>query len=171
MQSSARDRYLETDVMTATPQKRQLMLIEGVIRSIEQVRGHWQADEDEEASRCLIRAQQIITELLAALDHQVDPELSRRVAALYLFVFRALVDANLHRDERKLDGALRVLEPQREAWQGVCKELESTAPLENEAAVASLSRQEPAQNSPAGTGPSADSPSADQPSVGFSMEA
>lgn len=171
MQSSVPESYLETEAMTATPQKRQLMLIEGAIRFIEQARRRWQADEDDQACECLVRAQKIVGELLAALDHQVDPDLTKQVAALYVFVFRTLVEANLHRDQQKLDDALRVLEPQREAWQGVCKELERTAPLENEAAVASLSRQEPAQKPPSGPDPSADSQSDDQPLGGFSMEA
>jgi hypothetical protein len=63
-----------------------------------------------------------MSELMAALDHRTAPNLTKRVAALYVFVFRALVDANLHRDEQTLDDALRVLEPQREAWQDVCEQ-------------------------------------------------
>ena len=125
MQSSARDSYLETEVTTATPQKQQLMLIEGTIRFIGRTRSHWRAGQDERAHECLVRAQQIVTELLAGLNHEVAPELTRRVAALYVFVFRSLVDAGLRRDEAKLDEALRVLEPQREAWHGVCQELKA----------------------------------------------
>jgi len=171
MQSSVPESYLETEAMTASPQKRQLMLIEGVIRFIEQARRRWQSNENDQACECLIRAQKIVAELLAAIDHQVAPELTKQVAALYVFVFRTLVEANLHRDPQKLDDALRVLEPQREAWQGVCKELDSAAPLENESAVASLSQQGHDQKPSSDTDPCADSQSDDQHSVGFSMEA
>jgi flagellar protein FliS len=171
MQSSVPDSYLETEVLTATPQKRQLMLIEGAIRFIERTRHHWRAEQSEDACECLIRAQKIVTELLAGLNHEVDPKLSKKVAALYVFVFRALVDASSHRDEAKLDEALRVLEPQREAWQGVCNELGATLPPENEAASASFRAQELFPPTATGPEPLPDSESPDEASAGFSMEA
>ncbi|MFH1264857.1 MAG: flagellar export chaperone FliS [Planctomycetota bacterium] len=168
---SPRDRYLETEVTTATPQKRQLMLIQGAIRFIERARAHWRAEEDEAAHECLVRVQQIVTEMLSSLNHEIAPELSKRVASLYLFVFRTLVDANLRRNEAKLDDALKVLEPQREAWQGVCKELESTTAQENQAAVASFSQQDSPLRAPSVPPPSVDAGMSGEPSTGFSIEA
>ncbi|MHC4401379.1 MAG: flagellar export chaperone FliS [Planctomycetota bacterium] len=138
MESNVRDRYIEADVMTATPQKRQLMLLEAAIRYIQRTRHHWRAEEDDQACESLIRSQSIVAELLAALDKQVDPDLTKRVAGLYLFVFRALIEANSRRDETKLDEALRVLEPQREAWEGVCRELGTALEEEAGARAASL---------------------------------
>jgi flagellar protein FliS len=171
MESSVPANYLETDVLTATPEKRQLMLIEAAIRFIQRTRHHWRAEQIEPACQCLVRAQQIMTELLSALNHQVDPELTGRVAAVYLFVFRRLVDANLERDEGKLDDALRVLEPQREAWEGVCRQRGSTLPAENEAAVASLGPQEPAPKAPPISGLLDDSANLGQAPTGLSLEA
>ena len=126
MQSSVPDSYLETEVMTATPQKRQLMLIEGAIRFIERTRGHWQAGKNDEACETLVRAQELVTELLSGLSSEVNPDLVRKVAGIYLFVFRKLVDAHPHRDEKKLDDALRVLEIERGTWREVCRELANT---------------------------------------------
>lgn len=126
MRSTARESYLVTEVMTATPQKLQLMLIEAAIRSTARVRRHWQAEENEEAVEALIHAQEIIGELLAGLNHEVLPELSKRVASVYLFVFRSLMEAGYARDETKLDAARRVLEIERETWRRVCEELGST---------------------------------------------
>ena len=171
MESPVRDTYLETEVLTAKPQKRQLMLIEALIRLIEQTRQQWRGGQNEKACESLARAQQIVTELLSALNHDVDPDLTKRVAALYLFVFRSLVDASLRRDEGKLDDALRVLEPQREAWQGVCGQRGGTAAGENEAAVASPSRQGPAPEPPPIAGPPADSEASGEPPTGLSLEA
>jgi len=171
MQMSPRDSYLETEVTTATPQKRQLMLIEAAIRFIERTRSHWGADENEEAHECLVRAQQIVTEMLSSLNHEIAPELTKRVASLYLFVFRTLVDANLGRNEAKLDDALKVLEPQREAWQDVCKELGGMLPSENQAAVASFSPRESPLRAPSVPPPSVDAGMSGEPSTGFSIEA
>jgi flagellar protein FliS len=169
MQPSVPDHYLETEVLTAPPQKRQLMLIDGAVRQIERTRHHWRAERNEAACESLIRAQQIVTELLASLNHDVDPRLSKRVAALYVFVFRCLVDAHGSRDEGKLDDALGVLQPQREAWQGVCDTLGTTLPLDGEAAALSTHGTPPKPH--AGLGPVPDLDRPEEASAGFSMEA
>jgi flagellar protein FliS len=173
VEPSADRSYLETEVMTATPQKRHLMLIEAVIRLIHRVRQHWHAEQDEEeqAGQCLDRAQQIITELMSALNHEIDADLTRRVGALYLFVLRRLVDANLHRDEGKLDDALGVLEPQREAWQGVCEKLGSATAAQSDELAASVGGEEPGRQPPPIPPLSADPASAGIPSAGLSLEA
>ena len=116
MQPSARDNYLVTEVMTATPQKLQLMLIEAAIRSVERTRQHWQAGEEEPACQSLIRAQEVIGELLGSLNAEVDSDLVKKVAAVYMFVFRSLMEANYDHDEEKLEGALKVLQVERETW-------------------------------------------------------
>jgi len=171
MQPSAPDSYLETEILTATPQKRQLLLLDGAIRFIERARHHLRTDQNAEFCECLIRAQRIVTELIASLDHAVAPKLTGKVASLYVFVFRALVDANLTRDETKLDDAVRVLQPQREAWEGVCRKLGATAPLENEAAAASLSDHDTPPRPHAGLDPSAEADGPDEAPAGFSLEA
>jgi flagellar biosynthetic protein FliS len=147
------------------------MLIDACVRFIEQARHHWRAGQHEAACECVIRAQKIVTELLAGLNHEIDPKLTRRVAALYVFVFRALVDASLHGDEAKLDDALRVLQPQREAWESVCKELGAATPLENQAAAASLSPREIPPKPHAGLETLGPSESPGDAAEGFFLEA
>ena len=127
MNRSAINSYVETEVMTATPQKLQSMLIEGAIRFVGRTRRLWQEGKNDEACDALVRAQHIVTQLLGALDDQIDPQLTRRVASIYLFVFRTLVDANLHRDPQKLDEVTRVLEIERETWRQICATLGTTA--------------------------------------------
>jgi len=123
MNLSARDNYLTTEVMTATPQKLQLMLIEAALRMGQQTIEHWKANEEEQAVDTLIRCQQIITELLCGLQPDQDSELVRRVASVYLFIFRSLSVAHLERSEQKVADAMSVLEIERETWQQVCAKL------------------------------------------------
>jgi len=123
MPSWARESYLTTEVMTATPQRLQLMLIDAAIRFTERARHQWKADENEEACESLIRAQEIVSHILGGLASSPDRPLARKVASVYLFVFRTLMEANVHRDEKKLDDALQVLETERETWRQVCERL------------------------------------------------
>jgi len=115
--------YLETEVMTAAPQKLQLMLIEAALRQSNATLEHWKAGNQEQAAETLIRAQQIITELLCSLNPEKDKDLTSKVAAVYLFIFRALQTAQAERSEVKLQEAISVLEIERETWQKVCEQL------------------------------------------------
>ncbi len=130
MESSARDGYLATEVLTAPPQKLQLMMIEGAIRFAAGTRQLWSQQRDHEACESLLRAQETVGQLLASIDREAEPQLTGRAAAVYMFIFRCLLDASLQRDQKKLDDAVRVLEVERETWRQVCEKLG----MQNEAA-------------------------------------
>ncbi len=168
MQPSARDNYLVTEVMTATPQKLQLMLIEAAIRSVERTRQHWQAGEEEQACESLVHAQEVIGELLGSLNAEVDSDLVKKVAAVYLFVFRSLMEANYDHDEEKLEGALKVLQVERETWRQVCQQLGSKRGPDDQTTAPSQAPAPPAPvSSPAPDMGMVD----DSTSSGFSLEA
>jgi flagellar protein FliS len=170
MPSSARENYLTTEVLTAPPQKLHLMLIEAAIRSAEQGRRHWQANQPDQASEALLHAQEILGEMLAGLNPQVDAALAKKVAAVYLFIYRALMDATLHHDEKKLDDALRVLAVERSTWRQVCEKLSSTKGAAGEAASISLSAEISRPAAPSIPDLSARSRLTDLPAGGFSLE-
>jgi len=125
MNNAARQHYLETQVLTATPQKLQLMLIEAAIREVQRVGQHWQHGENEQAYEASIRAQRIVTALLGGLNREETPDLTGKMADVYLYVFRSLVTANLKRDAQQLADVLRVLNIERETWHQVCQHAET----------------------------------------------
>lgn len=127
MEQPAHQSYLESQVLTATPQKLRLMLIEGAIRFGRQTLHHWEEDENEKALETIIRCRTIVSELLASV-HVDESELTKKVAGLYLFVFRQLTEAQLRRDSHLVGEALRVLEAERETWQLVCEQMPEAPP-------------------------------------------
>lgn len=128
MERSAHDTYLATEVMTASPPKLHLMLIEAAVRFAGRAKQLWGRQQDGEASDALHRAQEIAGELLAGLDREAHPELAAKAATVYMFVFRSLVEAGLQRDEAKLNDAIRVLEVERETWRQVCETMGAARP-------------------------------------------
>jgi flagellar protein FliS len=120
MQPSARDTYLETQVMTASPQKLRLMLIEGAIRFVNQTQHLWEQQRDEEALESSIRAREIVSELMTSLSGNAEP-LAKQILPLYVFIFRTITEAQLERSTPKLADALRVLGEERETWRQVCE--------------------------------------------------
>ncbi len=123
MQAAATGSYLATEVMTAPPQKLHLMLIEGAIRFAEKARQQRRAGEHEAACEALIRAQQIVAQILSGLNPAAAPTLVAKVAAVYVFAYRSLVEAGIARDETKLDGAIQALEAERTTWHQLCRKL------------------------------------------------
>jgi flagellar biosynthetic protein FliS len=162
--------YFETQVLTAPPQKLQLMMIEAAIRFGRLAAGHWEADEGDRACEALIRAQQIVTELVNGLNRDESPQLAKKMAAVYLFVFRSLTEACQQRDRVKLDDALRVLEIERETWREVCQRIGRDAGSENEAAVVLPSLSMTAGDT-AALPDTAVTPIAPDTTAGFSLEA
>jgi flagellar protein FliS len=123
MPNTTSDRYLITEVTTATPQKLQLMLIETAIRAGRRAQKHWQDKENRQAGNCIIRAMKIITGIIAGMDYEAKSELVGKVAGVYLFINSALTRAFIDNDEKKLAEALRVLDVERETWRQVCEKL------------------------------------------------
>lgn len=121
--TSTREKYLTSEVMTSPPQKLQLMVIEAALRSAHRARDFWQAHDDEQALDALIHAQECVNELLTGLNRESGLEVVDRIAAIYVFIFRSLVEAAHQHDETKLADAVRILEIERETWRQVCEKL------------------------------------------------
>ena len=119
MNLSARDAYLENQILTAAPQQLRLMLIEGAIRFARQTLHHWDKAENEQAAQALTRARSIVGELMSSITAD-GSELTRRVAGLYLFLFQVLARAGADRDAKRVREAIEVLEYERETWRLVC---------------------------------------------------
>lgn len=140
MKHSAPNSYLRDAVMTATPEQLQLMLYDGAIRFARQGRDALVARDFETSYDKLSRAQAIIIEMEAGLRHEVNPELCGRMAAIYGFLYRRLVEASIQKDPVAIDDALKILEIERETWVLLIEKVNATR----------------AQAGPPGDGPGAD---------------
>ena len=70
MPSFAHNQYLETEVLTATPQRLHLLLIEAAMRFAERARRHWREGNREKAFQSLILAQDAVAKMLNGLNHE-----------------------------------------------------------------------------------------------------
>jgi flagellar secretion chaperone FliS len=122
MSFSGRDHYLEQEILSASPQKLQLLLIEGAIRQANKAQLFWLQSQDSQARQAIVRAQEIVAQMLAGLQSDRSQILVRRVAAVYSFIIKSLAKAYLQHDERALAEALQILEIERETWRQVCQQ-------------------------------------------------
>jgi len=117
MSTATENPYLRDAVLTATPEQLQLMLYDGAIRFSQQARDAILRKDYETSFLRLTRAQNIILEMQNGLNYEVNRPLCERVASVYGFLYRKLVDANVQRDVQHIDDALKVLRIERETWQ------------------------------------------------------
>ncbi|HBT77045.1 MAG TPA: flagellar export chaperone FliS, partial [Planctomycetaceae bacterium] len=129
-QNTPRQNYIQAEVATATPQKLQLLLIEAAMKNIYRTKMLWKECKFDIAFDSLVKAQDIVAEILCSFDKENFPDLAKKLASIYVFIFRRLAEAGMSHDEGKLDDALRVLTSERETWQLVCEKFgSSTADL------------------------------------------
>ena len=116
MNPQAAQHYLRTKVLTATPEQLQLMLYDGAIKFGEQARLALENKNYEQSYTMISRVQKIITEMNSSLKHEIYPELCGKLAALYNYVYRKLVEANIEHNLAALDESLKLMRFQRETW-------------------------------------------------------
>lgn len=140
--------YLRTQILTATPEELRLMLYDGALKFCRQARQHLEEKNFEGSYNCLMRAQKIVLELSTSLNHRVAPELCKKLSALYTYIYRLLVDANMTRSGKAIDQAVRLLEFEKDTWQMLMRKLSPDGPggedpalsAAQQTAIASLSQ-------------------------------
>lgn len=115
MRTAARE-YLETQVLTASPERLHLLVVDAAIRFSRQGEAALGAADYETACSAFDRARSCVNELLAGIVDKPNPELAERLKALFLYVHRNLVRADLTHDARLVRDALSILEIHRETW-------------------------------------------------------
>lgn len=123
MNGQAANSYLRTKVLTATPEQLQMMLYDGAIRFCDQARSAILEKNWEQCYNLISRVQKIIMEMSCALKHDVYPDLCAKLAALYNYIYRKLMEASTQHKIESLDEALHVLKYQRQTWQMLMDEL------------------------------------------------
>ena len=117
MNSAHANRFLETEVLTAPPQKLRLMLVDGALRGIAETKQAWQQGLFAEGGEALDRVQAIIAEFIGALDRQRDPALTGQLTELYVFLYKSLIAAGFEHNAAKLDEVVTILQIERDTWQ------------------------------------------------------
>lgn len=120
--------YLTNAVMTASPPRLRLMLIDGAIRFLRETQEHWLAHRLALGESTLDRAREIVQELIASIDRDKLPEITTRLIDLYAYIYKSLIEAGLKHDRGQLDDVIRVLLIERDTWQIVCDTISTQNP-------------------------------------------
>lgn len=110
---------LETRIFSATPIELVQMLYKAAIEEVQTARQHLKCGETAERGRSVSKTVAILAELNDSLDHGKGGELSTKLAALYDYLQRTLLDANFRQADDGLAEAEKLLKTLDEAWSAV----------------------------------------------------
>lgn len=119
MDQRAINAYQKNAIMTASKAELTLMLYDGAIKFCNIALSGFEKKEYEKINTNLKKAQAIITEFRATLDckYPVWEDFER----VYDYIYRCLIDANIHKDEEKLQEALKYIREMRDTWKEVIR--------------------------------------------------
>jgi flagellar secretion chaperone FliS len=119
MWNNGHDAYLESRVMAADPLELVNLLYQACRQAVRDAREYLAAGRIGERARSISKACEILIELASALDHSRGGEISQRLAQLYEYMHRRLLDANMRQSDEPLVEVLGLLNTLSEAWEGV----------------------------------------------------
>ncbi len=117
--NNGHDAYLESKVLSADPIELVHLLYQACMEAVRDARHQLSEGRIMERSRAINRACEITFELSAALDQERGGELAARLAALYNYMRRRMIEANLHQADEPLAEVLGLLNTLGEAWEAI----------------------------------------------------
>ena len=118
MKKSNEQSYLETSILTASPEDLIVKIFDVLIIACQQAQEKLlhNRDDIEGIHKALLRAQRACTVLMSSLNMEIGGELSANLLKVYGFWHRELVMANLRKDAEKVERILGYAREYRETW-------------------------------------------------------
>lgn len=116
---TAQNAYKQNSVTTASPGELTLMLYNGCLKFLSKAKLAIQDKNIQEKNTNLIKAQAIISELMATLN--MDIEVSKNMFALYEYMNRRLVEANIQNDVSIIEEVEGFVTEFRDTWKEVIR--------------------------------------------------
>lgn len=111
--------YQQTNVLTADPKKLVIMCYSAAISNLRMACECYEAGDYETKAKGVQKAQDILCELMNALDFEKGGEIARNLDALYNFMTRQIIEADLKRDMKGLSKVAEMLEELKSAWEEI----------------------------------------------------
>lgn len=107
----------------ASPHRLIQLMMERALSKIGLAKTQMQEGRVQEKGNNISDAISIINGLQASLNHSADKRMSENFDALYAYMMRRLLEANLHNDDGKLDEVGGLLRELKEAWDAIAEDV------------------------------------------------
>lgn len=110
------NQYLTNTVNSASPEQLMLMLYDGAIRFITLGIQAIENGVIDKRAYYINKTSAIVSEFAATLDHSMNPELAEDLDALYNYMLKRMMEANLNNDVEPLLEVKKTLAELRTTW-------------------------------------------------------
>ena len=121
-QAAARNRYVSDSVQTLSPTRLVTMLYDRLVSELDRAEQAMRAGDLYGSNDGLVRAQSIVLELRASLRTDAWAA-GPKLAALYDFFVREIIQANVSRKPERIRAVRELIEPLRDAWHAAAAQL------------------------------------------------
>ena len=116
----------EGNIENASPHRLIQLMMARALTKIGVARGHMQRGEVADKGSSIGDAIDIINGLQASLNHKADERMSANFDALYAYMMRRLLEANIKNDTAMLDEVAGLLQELKEAWDAIADQVAET---------------------------------------------
>ncbi len=115
--------YRETRVMTASQGRLVVMLYDEAIKQIDVASSclDQNSKQLDIVHNAIVRAQEVVTELMVSLDFEQGGDIARNLFNLYIYFHNQLMEANVSKDIKPLREVRDFLATLRDAWVAIAK--------------------------------------------------
>ncbi len=117
------NQYRQTAVTTANRGQILLMLYEAAIANVKKASAALDKKDMKTKGVCIIKAHDIINELLNTLNFEIGGDVARELERLYNYMIGALVKSNMENSKEPLLSVQKLLETLLEGWRGAVAEV------------------------------------------------
>ncbi len=107
--------YKQNSIMTASPEELVVMMFKALEKNIRQGKQYVEDRDYENANRVILKAQDIVYELMASLD--MKEEISTQLFTLYEYILNNLMEANIAKDTGILQEVLGMAAELQDSWE------------------------------------------------------
>ncbi|HEX6993026.1 MAG TPA: flagellar export chaperone FliS [Gammaproteobacteria bacterium] len=118
---------VEAQVADATPHRLVQMLLDGAAARVAAAKGAMEAGETARKAELIGRVIDIVAHLRAALDADAGGELAANLDALYEYMERRLLEANLRNEPALLDEVSSLLKELQSGWRAIADTVDAAS--------------------------------------------
>lgn len=117
--ANAGNLYMNNEVMTASGKKLVIMLYEGAVKFLKRSLMAMDKKDIEGTGKNLVKAQAILVELMSTLDFQEGGSVAESLHALYDYMYRQLIQANVSKSTENISEVIGYLQELQETWEKI----------------------------------------------------
>jgi len=121
--------YRKTNITTSDPVKLVIICYEGAIDSLKLAKEKIKEKDYEKKAKAIIKAQDIIEELICSLDFERGGEIANNLESLYNYMLRRILQGDHNKDVGPIDEVIGMFTELLSAWQEVASKPDSEIQL------------------------------------------